>query len=305
MIEKNYSGILAARLNKTANDETEIVKFTTWALANLNRGNVLNREMQTVAVFSFLKVILNQNDLEIVEEAIHALADLVDEDEVKLIVDSNILQKLQKISKSAPPALLSSIFEIVNQVSYSESQESSKAIIESGFVDRIYQVLNDDIIQVSIKKDCLWILSNLTVENSAIISQVVNTIEKFQIIARYCSHQNEGVKAEAIHTLCNITSKGNLEQKQFLIDNGIFKMFYSNLSMDTKVKTILTILEALDNILKDILTMREDLEDYVRDLMEDCGIVECLEALLEHQSSKVYQQSLDIIENYFDIEQAF
>lgn len=303
MIEMNYTGLLASRINQIDNDKLEIIKFTNWALSNLCRGKVIDKARQSVAVFSFLKVVNYQNDMDILEEAILALADLVDEDDVKLIVETNILKKLYLISKNCTVSMLNSILEIINQVSYVSMPECSNAIIESGFVGRLYEILNDDIIPVILKKDCLWVISNLTVESSEVISKVVNSKERFEILSKFSQHENKNVKREAIQCLCNITNKGSLEQKQFLVDNGIFNMFSRNLTMDTKPKLISTILEALDNILSEILTLREDLEEYIFDLLEDSGLVDCLEDLLQHKESKIYKASLNIIESYLEIQE--
>lgn len=305
MIDLNYTGILATRLVKQDSRNIEFIKFTNWALANLSRGKILDKEKQSVAIFCFLKNIQHQTDLEILDEAILALSDLIDEEDIALLVETNILGKLHRISQNCTVSTLSSILEIVNNVSFSSAKGAIKSIFESGFVERIYEILNDDVVPAPIKKDCLWILSNLTVEDSSVISKVLNSQEKFKIINRYCNHQNNSIKSEALQVLCNITSKGNLEQKQFLVDNGIFKIFSFNLKDGGKVKDIKTILEALENILRDIFTMNESLEDYVHDLLEDSGVVDCLEDLLQHKNTEVYQLSLGVIESYFDIEEAF
>lgn len=246
MIEMNYVGLLTARLNKQEKENIEIIRFTTWALSNLSRGKIFDKEREKLAIFAFLKVISYQKDLDILDEAIHALTDLVDEDDIKFMIDVNVPDRLLAISRNCSLSTLNSILEIINQISYGTDPDSAKSIINSGFVDRIYEILNDDVIPASMKRDCLWILSNLTVESSEVIERVLSTKERFEIIAKFCCHGNKDIMSEAIHALCNITNKGNLTQKQFLVDNGIFKMFYDNLKMDSGVKTILTVLEALE-----------------------------------------------------------
>jgi hypothetical protein len=103
---------------------------------------------------------------------------------------------------------------------------------------------------------------------------------------------------EAAWTVSNMTISGNKEQVAYLINCGVIPPFCNLLNCkDSQV--IQVVLDGIHNILK----MSSSVEvERVCNMIEECGGLDKIESLQNHENIEIYRIAYEIIENYFSEE---
>lgn len=137
-----------------------------------------------------------------------------------------------------------------------------------------------------IKKETLWVLSNLTSEPSAcqtVLQSPLLPLILDQVPAAF------DIKMEALYVLCNMACHGD-DACNFLVDNGVFQQIVPVLkSSDIEILNLgLSLVEML-------LRMASNGSH----VFEECDGISRLEALDYHSNDTIRHQASDLLEQYF------
>lgn len=101
-------------------------------------------------------------------------------------------------------------------------------------------------------------------------------------------------KKEAAWAISNLTISGNKEQVAKVVENGVISPFCDLLGVkDTQVVNV--VLDGINNILK---MAGEDVEN-ICTMIEECGGLDKIEALQNHENEDIYKLAYEIIDHYF------
>lgn len=294
MIEAMCHVMLIEKLGKAK--EEKVVKYSVWALSNLFRGGEFQYLQMQVSPF-FLKILMEQNDVEIISNCLIPVADIMNANLVAIIHKANLMQRFYEISKFKYNTILEPLIQILRHFSSSTDEMYSQLLIDHNFIDKFFEWLNDKDISSNLKREILWILSNITVGSDPQIGSVLKSKQHYDLLLKFCYDEDIKMRKEAIFCLCCVTNKGSFQRKRGLIKNNIFGVMNDNFCYGHSSETICIMLEALGNILGTEKSMGEHYEEVLLKL-EDIGVFDNLEKLQRHDSNSVYTMVCGLIENY-------
>ena len=162
MLKEDVTDHLIRRL-ESGKDDSDLMKSTVWALCNVIRTNKVILPCQYIAINTLAKIVLNSEDLEVLSDCLFALSDLTTPEIMGNLAEFGILPRLYRIVKRGYKTVIPPIITMLNYLSSSENPLMTTAIIENGFVEFFFELLEDESYQNKVKVDTLWILSNITV----------------------------------------------------------------------------------------------------------------------------------------------
>jgi len=143
-------------------------------------------------------------------------------------------------------------------------------------------------------KEAVWFLSNITAGNQAQVQSVID----HGLVPHIIQHLQRGefqTQKEAAWAISNLTISGNKAQVSYLVEQGVIPPFCHLLSCkDTQVVQV--VLDGINNILK-----LAELE-VVTAMIEECGGLDKIESLQNHENVEIYKLAYEIIEQYFSDE---
>ena len=153
-----------------------------------------------------------------------------------------------------------------------------------------------------IRKEACWTISNITAGNKDQIHAVIDNNIVPPLI-QLLAHAEFDIRKEAAWAISNATSGGNAEQIKFLVQQGCIRPLCDLLTVnDSKIVTIA--LEALENILKvgEADAKESGTHNQMATLIAEAEGLTKIEDLQAHNNNEIYQKSINMLENYFGVE---
>nr|CAD7399834.1 unnamed protein product [Timema cristinae] len=167
------------------------------------------------------------------------------------------------------------------------------SIIHAGALSKLSYLLKHS--RSNIMKEAAWTVSNITAGNVDQIQHVVNS-GLLQPLIDVLSSGDFKSQKEAAWAVTNYTSGSSPHQLVVLLQLDILKPF-CNLLDSKDGKTVQVVLDGVSNILQTADKMNE--VERVAIMIEECGGLDKLEALQNHENEAIYQKALNIIDNFF------
>ena len=167
------------------------------------------------------------------------------------------------------------------------NQQQVQSVIDHGLVPLIIQHLSRVSIHSIFKVLFIFIYSTFSQ------SSYNNDLKLF-----FFNLQGEfQTQKEAAWAISNLTISGNKGQVSYLVEQGVIGPFCHLLSCkDTQVVQV--VLDGINNILK---LAGAELE-VVTAMIEECGGLDKIESLQNHENVEIYKLAYEIIEQYFSDE---
>lgn len=214
---------------------------------------------------------------------------------IQEIIDSGLLNKIIAFLDLENPKIIISCLRIMGNITLGNANQNQK-LLELGILDKLKYYLYFQ--SQNIRKESAYILSNLAAGTQKQIETLIDN-NFLQILYKTFQKDNPPVKKEALFAIANLTGIESDVYMEKLIKDGIL-IILSECIKSKDDKFIIICLEALSNVLafgkkKGMLPL------FIKEI-EKIGLVDILENLQNHTNEIVYDKVLQILDNYFEVE---
>uniref|UniRef100_A0A8C4HT17 Importin subunit alpha n=1 Tax=Dicentrarchus labrax TaxID=13489 RepID=A0A8C4HT17_DICLA len=173
--------------------------------------------------------------------------------------------------------------------------EQIQMVIDSGVVPFLVPLLSHQ--EVKVQTAALRAVGNI-VTGTDEQTQVVLNCDVLSHFPNLLTHPKEKINKVTTHqvysTSYNLTISGRKDQVEFLVEQNVIPPFCNLLSVkDSQVVQVV-----LDG-LKNILIMAGDEASTIAEIIEECGGLEKIENLQQHENEDIYKLAFEIIDQYF------
>jgi hypothetical protein len=277
------------------NTSKSMMRNATWSVSNLFRGKPPPDFTMVIQALPIVSQLIFNTDSEVATDATWALSYISDgsSQQIGAVIATGCVPKLVEMlsqQELVQPALRA----LGNIVTGTDDQ--TEVALQAGCLAPMSLLATDP--KKIIRKETMWMLSNITAGNNRQIQQVIDQ----DLVPRAMELLQAGdwdVKKEATWVLANAVVGGTPEQVGYLVQQGAIQGLCSILEVnDTTV--VETVLDALEAILKTGKAGADDRTlQYFTTLVEQCDGLSKLEALQDDQNEGIYARAVRILENYF------
>lgn len=230
--------------------------------------------------------------IQILVDTVWALSYLTDggNSQIQMVIDSGVVPKLIPLLSHKEVKVQTAALRAVGNI-VTGTDEQTQIVLNCGALSHFPALLVHQ--KEKICKEAVWFLSNITAGNQSQVQAVIDAGLLPKIIANLSKGDFQTQK-EAAWAISNLTIGGSREQVATLIREGVIPPFCDLLScIDAQV--IQVVLDGINNMLKAAGPQVEQLAN----MIEECGGLDKIEALQNHNNIEIYRLAYDIIEQYF------
>uniref|UniRef100_A0A8B9KMS3 Importin subunit alpha-4-like n=1 Tax=Astyanax mexicanus TaxID=7994 RepID=A0A8B9KMS3_ASTMX len=259
------------------------LRNVTWVIVNLCRNKDPPPPMETVQeILPALSVLIYHTDINILVDTVWAVSYLTDggNEQIQMVIESGVVPFLVPLLSHQEVKCL-----------HPRTDEQTQAVLNCDVLSHFPLLLTHP--KDKINKEAVWFLSNITAGNQQQVQAVIDA-GLIPLIIHQLAKGDFGTQKEAAWAISNLTISGKKEQVEYLVQQGVVAPL-CDLLVVRDAQVVQVVLDGLKNI----LLMAGEQASTVSNIIEECGGLEKIENLQQHENEYIYKLAFEIIDQYF------
>ncbi|GIX82668.1 importin subunit alpha-3 [Caerostris darwini] len=298
------------------------LRNVTWVIVNLCRSKDPPPPVETIQdLLPALCLLIHHTDVNILVDTVWALSYLTDggNDQIQMVIDSAVVPTLVPLLSHKEVKVQTAALRAVGNI-VTGTDEQTQVVLNCDALSHFPALLTHTKEKINKKRvfmrkskrrsavkqdawkrgmicEAVWFLSNITAGNQQQVQAVIDA----GLIPMIIHHLNKGefqVQKEASWAISNLTISGTKNQVTYLVSQKVIPPL-CNLLTVRDAQVIQVVLDGLSNILK----LSGPNFYAVASEIEECGGLDKIEALQNHENEEIYKLAYEIIDQYFSDEQ--